>query len=104
MAPQEQPTNEGTGDQPKNITQQTQDTEQTQDTRDTRNTQQTDLTHAFLAHLGLASDTASAGGFGETQARAEARTGNLRPRLLPQHPPHGKQFTSRDAVADVFAC
>jgi len=73
--PQEQPANESTGDQPKNITQQTQDTEQTQDTCDTRNTDTTDLTHAFLALLNLGSDNATAGGFGETQARAEARAG-----------------------------
>ncbi|WP_143701477.1 hypothetical protein [Vulcanisaeta sp. EB80] len=61
------PANEGTGNQDLSITQQTQNTEQT------RNTQQTNLTQQFLALLNQGSADSSAGGFGETQARASAR-------------------------------
>jgi len=64
---QEQPTNKGTENQDLSTTQQTQNTEQT------RNTQQTNLTQQFLALLNQGSADSSAGGFGETQARAEAR-------------------------------
>ena len=66
MAPQEQPTNEGTENQDKSITQDAQTTEQTQQTR---NTQQTNLTQQFLALLNLGSDADSAGGFSVAQVR-----------------------------------
>jgi len=65
--PQEQPTDKNTTEnQDKSITQQTQNTEQTHNTN---------LTHEFLALLNKQSGSAvsNAGGFGETQARAEAR-------------------------------
>jgi|GEM_PF-5436393 len=75
----EQPAKENTKGQDINITQDTHETQDTQttqythNTQDTHNTQQTDLTREFLAHLGLASDTAASGGLSETQARASAR-------------------------------
>ena len=63
-----EPTNEGTENQDKNITQNTQNTEQT------HNTQQTDLTHAFLTLLkqGLAGADYGAGGVAEGVAFAGA--------------------------------
>ena len=69
MAPQEQPTNEGTGNQDLNITQQTQNT---QNTQSTEQTQQTNATQEFLAYL-LSSANSVSGGFGDSFARAEAR-------------------------------
>jgi len=65
MPPQEQPANEGTGNQDKNLTQDTQNTEQTRETHNTRQTEQThntDLTQALLTYLGLSAGS-SAGGF-----------------------------------------
>ena len=67
--PQEQPTNEVTGNQDKSITQDTQDTEQT---RNTQQTQQTNLTQQFLALLNKQSVSAggNAGGGAEGVAFA----------------------------------
>jgi len=61
-----EPTNEGTENQDKNITQNTQNTEQT------HNTQQTDLTHAFLALLNQGGAGGTAGGGAEGVAFAGA--------------------------------
>jgi len=65
MAPQEQPANDGAGNQDKSITQQTQNTEQT------RNTNTTNLTQELLALLNKqnVSDANSSGGFSVGQAR-----------------------------------
>jgi len=66
MPPQEQPANEGTRNQDKNLTQDTQNTEQTRETHNTRQTEQThntDLTREFLATLGLGSAGSASGGF-----------------------------------------